>query len=452
MKLIDLNRERDIGSSAIYVEIGPFKVQIDAGMHPKKNNSDAIPNFDLVNDYTLDLIILTHCHLDHIGSLPIVFKKQPQARIITSQPSKIISARMLRNSHHIMCLQKLERKNKHHALFGKKDIIRTEKNLLGVPYESSRFFIKKNHVIKITLYPSGHLAGACGCLLEYKNRKIFITGDVQLVDQCILPGARFPNINLDTLIIETTKGSIGQNNNYNRNHEIDNLISFVNNTLSNGGLCLIPVFALGRMQEMLAVFHKARRQGKLKSCSIYCSGLGVELMNYFDFIARRIGLLNFSKNIMSELKMEPFNDRPKPGQNLKKKGIYLLGSGMLIENTPSYTVASSIVEFSSNGICFVGYCDPDTPGGKLLEVGHSEMFAFNQLNYRCRVEAKIKNFNFSSHADRKDIMNFILQYNPRSIVLTHGDSGSRNWFSNSIKKSLPKCRVIDPTPNKIIYI
>ena len=70
MKLIDLNRDGGIGANSLYLEIGPFRIVIDAGMHPKYYGHRSIPEYRLIENNSVDFVIITHCHLDHLGSLP----------------------------------------------------------------------------------------------------------------------------------------------------------------------------------------------------------------------------------------------------------------------------------------------------------------------------------------------------------------------------------------------
>ena len=74
MKLIDLNRDGGIGANSLFVQIGEFNILIDSGLHPKKAGRKAAPDFGLLHGKPLDLIIITHCHLDHIGSLPVFMR------------------------------------------------------------------------------------------------------------------------------------------------------------------------------------------------------------------------------------------------------------------------------------------------------------------------------------------------------------------------------------------
>ena len=99
-----------------------------------------------------------------------------------------------------------------------------------------------------------------------------------------------------------------------RVHEIARLIDTINTTIQRGGSMLIPTFALGRMQEILAVVHDARKFGRLVDCPIYASGLGVDLCDYYDDIARKTKQVDFSRQILKDLKIRPLPRKLKPGE------------------------------------------------------------------------------------------------------------------------------------------
>lgn len=448
MKFVDLSKAQDVGASCLLIEIGPFQILIDSGLHPKKIGNDAVPDFSPIRDHSLDFIILTHCHLDHLGSLPVIFKKQSQASILTSIPSMTLAPRMLRNSYQVMLRQSEDMHIPEYPLYNRSDINSVEKALVPMAYGATRHFEKEGHTLEVTFYSSGHIPGAAGCLLKYKSRTIFFTGDVLFEEQCTLPGANFPEGPFDTIVLETTRGATPRLPENTRTTEIKRLVDTINHTLDRNGSCLIPVFALGRMQEILGVFHQARSEGKLNNCPIFCSGLGMDLVNYFDTIAKKTGLIHFRKRMVNQLRVKPLKQNIYPGEDIVEKGIYLLSSGMLIENTPSYVAASALIEHHRNSICFVGYCDPDSPGGKLLATRHEEPFVFETLDYVGHVRARVDRFDLTGHAERDELLDFAIDANPRAIILSHGDPIARKWFEESLSEKLPQSKVINPIPGQ----
>ena len=77
---------------------------------------------------------------------------------------------------------------------------------------------------------------------------------------------------------------------------------------------------------------------------------------------------------------------------------------MLVEKTPSYNLAASLIQDPTNGICFIGYCDPDTPGGQLKTTKQGENFYFEELNHETTLQAEIHNFDLTGHAERSELL------------------------------------------------
>src|SRR5580693_890461 len=98
MKLIDLNRDGGIGANSLFVQLGEINILVDCGLHPKKTGRRATPDLTPLRGKHLDLIIITHCHLDHIGSLPVAMREHPAATVLMSTSSAMLIERMLHNS------------------------------------------------------------------------------------------------------------------------------------------------------------------------------------------------------------------------------------------------------------------------------------------------------------------------------------------------------------------
>ena len=452
MKLIDLNREGGIGCSCTLLQIGELNILIDSDLHPKLSGREAMPDFAKLAGVKVDLLILTHCHLDHLGSLPVAMKAHPHAPCLMSLSSRMIVERMMHNSANVMRRQAAEGQTKDAPLFSHEDIDSIAGRLTGLAFNHPKRFANGKDEVEITLHPAGHVAGACGVEIRHKHRHIFVTGDVLFEDQRVVKGARFPAGHFDTLITETTRGTTERPEGKERINEVTRLIDSINETIQNGGSVLIPVFALGRMQELLAIFHDARRFGKIVECPIFTSGLGLDLCDYFDEIARKTKHVQFSRSILRDLKSKPIPRRLEPGVDPKQRAIYLVSSGMLVENTPSYTLASGLLGHARNTIAFVGYCDPDTPGGALQRAKHGETFVFETLHVQAKVMAKVERFELSGHADREELLQFAVQTGARSIVLAHGEPEARAWFKRELEARMPQTKVFDPVPGQTYQV
>jgi Cft2 family RNA processing exonuclease len=447
MFLTDLNREGGIGANSHFIEIGPFRVLVDAGINPKLLGREATPDFTSIGwDAPLDAIVLTHAHLDHLGALPIANRYQPGAPIFLSQPTALIAARMLKNSVNVMRRQREESGITDYPLYSYRELRQTESRFHPLPYHHATRLRKEDETLEITLYPAGHVIGAASCLLRWRDETILHTGDLLFTEQSTLPGAAIPRDRVDVLILETTRGLNARSEHHTREIEVARLIEQIRETLRRGGSCLIPVFALGRTQEILKLLNEAQKAKLLPRCPVFCGGLGLSLVDQFETIARETKLVRFRRQILHELGVRPVANPAVAGKDPKEKGIYILSSGMLVENTPSYDMAAAMLGHEKNSLCFVGYCDPDTPGGKLITQKKGESFTFETIDYKTEIKADICRFDLSGHADREELVDLARTIEPGEIVLTHGDPAARQWFIETLPSVLPSTKVYNPTP------
>jgi Cft2 family RNA processing exonuclease len=446
MKLIDLNSDGGIGANSLYVQLGDFHLVIDSGLHPKKTGREAAPDLRPLAGVKLDLIIITHCHLDHIGSLPLLLRHHPDVPVIMTPASRMLIERMLHNSVSVMTREREEKGTPDYPLFTRDEVDRCVARMYAQPVGHAKRFSGAKDDIEFILHPAGHIPGAAGVEIIHKHRRIFFTGDVLFNTQRILPGAKFPHAHFDTLVTETTRGVTERLPGVSRSNEMIRLVDTINATIQRGGSVLIPVFALGRMQEIMAILHDARKFNKLVDAPIFASGLGLDISDLFDQIAKKTGVVHFTRTILKDLQVRKTPRDLVPGKEIGQQGIYVVSAGMMVEHTPSYTLASCMAAYPKHSICFVGYCDPDTPGGRLQAAKNGEPFLFDAVNVKVKLRCQVERFELSGHADREELLDYALQCNPRSIILTHGDPPARAWFMEQLTAKLPKAKVLDPVP------
>jgi Cft2 family RNA processing exonuclease len=171
-------------------------------------------------------------------------------------------------------------------------------------------------------------------------------------------------------------------------------------------------------------------------------------VDYYDEISRKTKHFQFSRSIIKDLKIHPLPRKLTPGKDPSQNALYIVSSGMMVEKTPSYTLASGLLGHARNTIGFVGYCDEDTPGGKLRMTEHGKPFVFEAIHVKTKVMARVERFELSGHADRHELLQFAVQTGARSIILTHGDAPARAWFSKQLAHAIPGAKVLDPVPLK----
>jgi Cft2 family RNA processing exonuclease len=179
---------------------------------------------------------------------------------------------------------------------------------------------------------------------------------------------------------------------------------------------------------------------------IFASGLGLSLTEPLAQLSAKNRELIFKQHIIDDLKVRSIQQSSylKPGQNPSKPSIFVVSSGMMSENTPSYNVAAALLEHLQNGIFFVGFCAEDTLGKKLLDTPFGELFSFDALHYKAPVRARIEHFDLSGHADREELLQMALQMDPRVIILDHGDAEARQWFVDNFTELAPRIQIVNP--------
>ena len=444
MKLIDLNPHGGIGANCTVCEVGGFRFAIDSGLHPKYAGKDSIPRHSTLERDTLDFIILTHCHLDHLGSLPLLSRKHQDAPVLMSYPSSVLARRMLSNSISVMKRQRNELNLTELPLYGRSDLTSLYDRVKVLSIKRPFRLEKDGRAIEVVLHHAGHVAGAVSVEIKSPKERILFTGDILFDGSRTLDGAEPLLEKVDTLVTETTRGLSIREPSRQRESEMLNLLEESGKTLSRGGSVLIPVFALGRMQEMLSVLDDAFKRNAIPKVPVFCSGLGMDLVNHFHEISKNTNRVRFNRKVLRSLGARPLPRKLEPGRKPPMQGIYLVSSGMLVEHTPSYVMASSMLGDDRNSIFFVGYCDPSTPGGQLLQSEPGTPFEFNAYNHIEPIKAKVRQFDLSGHADRDQLVAYAEKLAPKNIFLHHGDPEAREWFTNALEPIGAK--IINPEP------
>src|SRR5438045_4260969 len=121
MKFINLTRHTEIGANSYYLEAGGTRLIIDCGMHPKDAGEKALPNWKPIDRQTIDVILITHAHQDHIGALPVLMRRQPHARVFMTEATSEIGSLLLHNSVNVMTRQREELGLTIYPLFGHRE-------------------------------------------------------------------------------------------------------------------------------------------------------------------------------------------------------------------------------------------------------------------------------------------------------------------------------------------
>jgi Cft2 family RNA processing exonuclease len=280
MKIIDLNPDTAIGASAWFVEIEGHRILLDAGTHPKREGRSALPLYSKVTGPELDAIAISHCHHDHVGSLPVALRHFPGAHVLMTELSYFLVERVLHNSVNVMQRQRTELGIQEYPLYSHDEVDDIAPVFQGFKYNReidwASFRKARAGVESPTLefFDAGHALGSAGMLIRGEEETLFYTGDVCFHDQTILKSARFHDVQADVLIMESTRGNREVPAGFTREKEIERLSASIERVLDRKGSVLIPTFALGRTQEILALLALLIREGRLRRQPVYIGGLG----------------------------------------------------------------------------------------------------------------------------------------------------------------------------------
>ncbi len=458
MRITNLNPAPDIGASAWLTEVDGHRLLMDAGIHPKLEGRPALPLFDLIKDKPVDAIAISHCHHDHIGSLPVALRYFPDAHVLLPELSYFIAPRVLHNSVNVMKRQREELGIREYPLYSHDEVEDLEPLLQGFRYnreiEWAAFHKMRPGAILPTLelFDAGHALGSAGLMVRGKKQTLFYTGDVSFRDQTILKGARFEDVQADVLIMETTRGARGTPPGFSREVEVERLAQSLEAVQKRKGSVLIPTFALGRTQEILAILAQLMKAGRLRSQPIFIGGLGRVFTEIYDLQAHRTHRQLSNLQLHEALNLVVLEKNQAQDMRLAGGRIFVVTAGMMSENTPSHDLAARMLGDARQAIFFVGYADPSTPGGRVKAAKPGETFIFSpragEVTHRCEV----KDFDLTAHACREELLEFVGRVNPRVVLLGHGDDIARAWFAEEIRKLHPKIKVHQPKPGETVEV
>jgi Cft2 family RNA processing exonuclease len=127
-------------------------------------------------------------------------------------------------------------------------------------------------------------------------------------------------------------------------------------------------------------------------------------------------------------------------------------AGMMSEHTPAHDLAARMAADRDQSVFFVGYADPDTPGGRFKASQLGEKFQFSGAAGELVRHCEVQNFDLSAHASREDLLEFVGQVAPRVVVLGHGGDDARAWFSEQIHARHPRIKIIQPKPGEFVEL
>ena len=415
MQIMPLGAGNEVGRSCCILKFMGKTIMFDCGVHPAYSGMSSLPFFDAVEPEEIDLVLITHYHLDHAAGLPFLMERtsfNPKARVFMTQPTRAIYKALLSDFVRVSRNAPGEE-----SLYTEEDVDRTMSRIEVVDYHAE---VNVNG-IRFRPFYAAHVLGGAMFMVEIAGVRVLYTGDYSREEDRHLKAAEIPPFRPDVLIVESTYGVQEHEGRRIREKRFTDRVARI---VRQGGRVLMPVFALGRAQELLLIldeFWEANRD--LQNIPIYyASAIAqrcmpvyqtyVNMMN--DNVRRRFEISNpfefkYVKNIRGINHFE--DDGPC---------VFMASPGML-QNGLSRELFERWCTNKQNGVVLSGYSVEGTLAKKVL----TEPETITRLDGRqVKLSCSVDYITFAAHADFKETRNFIEDTKPTHCVLVHGEKNN----------------------------
>jgi len=433
IKIHFLGASGTVTGSKFYLKTPEQNIMIDCGMFQglkelRQLNWQPLP----IDVPKIDVVLLTHGHLDHTGYLPRLVKEGFSGKIIGTAPTLAITQIILLDSAkiHEEDAQQVNKAgySKHRPGLPFYTIQEAERAIDLFRYEEKEEWINLSKNIRFKFRYNGHIIGATFIELEMFGKTFVFSGDIGRQKDLLLAPPDYPKW-ADFLFVESTYG--------NKLHPIEDvkeiLISLVNRTINERGNLIIPSFAVERLQSLMYQLWQMYKKNKIPNIPIFIdSPMGNNVLSVFErFPAwHKLSMKEYHDmcghfNIISSY-ADTWNtiDDPRPK-------IVIAGSGM-VTGGRVLTYLKQLIDKPSTTLLLVGYQAEGTRGRQLLE-GANELKIFGKYY---PVKAKIAHLeSLSAHADQKELLNWMkdIKNIPETTFLVHGEPLALDAFRVKIR-------------------
>ncbi|KAL8273946.1 hypothetical protein Esti_002125 [Eimeria stiedai] len=440
VQVLPLGAGCEVGRSCVVVSFGNMKVMFDCGVHPAHSGIGALPLFDGEDVSKVDVCLITHFHLDHCGALPYLLTKTGfRGRVFMTQPTRLI-ARLLWHDYARMG-RLAEGEGGGVSLFSEEDI---EYTLQVVETLDFRQQVQVGEA-KISCYGAGHVVGACMFVVEVGGVRVLYTGDFSREKDRHVPVAEVPQTDVHVLISESTYGVHVHEARPLRERR---LIKAVVETVTRGGKVLMPVFALGRAQELLLILDEHWTQQPLlhRIPIFFVSPLSAKSMAVFEAFVDMCGEELRNRALQGDNPFHLRHVRTVGSLEQIASSIHgpspcvLLAAPGMLQAGASREAFEAWAGSRQNLVLLTGYTVRGTLADELRKDQEVLQLADRQLRRRCLVEV----ISFSAHSDYMQTRDFVSLLRVPNVVLVHGERSEMKRLQEKLVFENPALSVFTP--------
>ncbi|ORZ14076.1 beta-lactamase-like protein [Absidia repens] len=421
LKLTPLGAGNEVGRSSVLLEYKGKTILLDAGIHPAYNGLASLPFFDEVDLESIDVLLVTHFHVDHAASVPYLMEKTSfKGRVFMTHPTKAIYKWLLSDYLRVSNIGDEDQ------LYSEEDLINSFQRIEAVDYHQQ----VEVEGIKFTGYNAGHVLGAAMFLIEIAGVKVLYTGDYSREEDRHLMAAEKPDAAVDVLITESTYGVQSHEPRLTKETRFTSLIHDI---VGRGGRCLMPVFALGRAQELLLILDEYwDAHPELDSIPIYyASSLAKKCMAVYQTyinmmntkIRKQFTISNpfIFKHISNLRNVEQFEDSGP---------CVMMASPGMLQNGLSRELFERWAPDKKNGLVITGYCVENT----LARLAMNEPDDFAAMDGRkVPLNMSVDYISFSAHVDFTQNAKFIDDVKAPHVILVHGEANAMYRLKSALQ-------------------
>lgn len=437
------------GSKHLITTDSGKKILLDCGFFQGRGKDTDFMNrnFNFIPS-EIDYLLLSHAHIDHSGNIPNLVKQGFKGKIFCTSATKELCEVMLLDSAHIqesdiMYLNKRRKKNgleKLSPLYESKDVAVVIEMMIPVAVNKE---FKIDDEVTIHFTDSGHILGSVAVHLAIKTAKktmnLTFTGDIGRYNDLILKAPQ-PFRQADYIICESTYGNRLHEHSDNARQKLLDIV--IKTCLEKKGKLIIPAFSLGRTQEIVYTLDRYKTEGRLPPINVYVdSPLAVNATNIMRKHSEYYnpGILDYMKSDPDPFSFKNLfyitdvNQSKRLNEN-KEPCIIISASGMIEAGRIKHHIKNNISD-KRNTILIVGYCAPNSIGGKLM-AKESNVRIFGE-EYEVKADVEIIS-SFSAHADYKEMMEYLSCQDKtkiKKLFLVHGDYEVQQDFKTMLQKA-----------------